>query len=585
MENIQQQIISLDGGLILNKDPFTQPTGSALQLQNFEPSIKGGYRRINGTNKYVLLEFNDTNLGTTSKTGTEAILLSSILGYDVIAARGAVVGKATSTFFTLTHTDAVTTLTVNNTSGFASSGTLYVGSETITYTGKTSTTFTGATRGASSTTAAAYESNIIISTGWTKIDEARTSANPYTFTKYNFSGTDMIAIADGQNYAASYDGTTYTLLNGATGSGSGTAPTATESIFAFRNHMFFAKSSSEELVFSAPFTENDFTPANGAGSIRVNDKIVGLMVFRERLFIFCKNSIYVLSGSSLTDFVVTPITRDIGCLDKFSIQEVGGDLIFLSPDGLRTIAGTERIDDVELGTVSKAIQGRLEDLSYDNITSVVIREKSQYRLFFPEKLSGGSEKYQSGLIGAMKQDAQGQIGFQWADIVGIKPSSTDSDYMEQIEVVIHGAYDGFLYQQENGNTFSGTSIEALYRSPDIIMGDAGIRKSMQRLITNYRSEGTVNARILLKYDYDSTDTPQPDAYTFDEGKATAIYGQRGGTKSSYGLAVYGEGGNPLTRQSVEGSGFAVAIKMNEDAGSYPFVLNGFQLEFTAGGRH
>ena len=132
MENIQQQIVSLDGGLILNKDPFTQPPGSALQLQNFEPSIKGGYRRINGTNKYVLLEFNDTTLGTTSKTGTEAILLSVILGYDVIAARGAVLGKATSTFFTDDHTDAVTTLTVNNTGGFATSGTLYAGSETIT---------------------------------------------------------------------------------------------------------------------------------------------------------------------------------------------------------------------------------------------------------------------------------------------------------------------------------------------------------------------------------------------------------------------------------------------------------------------
>ena len=580
MENIQQQIVSLDGGLVLNKDPFTQPPGSALQLQNFEPSIKGGYRRINGTNKYALLEFNDTTLGTSSKTGTEAVLLSSILGYDVIAARGAVLGKATSTFFTTSHTDAITTLTVNNTAGFATSGTLYAGSEIITYTGKTTTTFTGATRGASSSTEAAYLVDDIISTGWTKIDEARTSANPYTFTKYNFSGSDKIAIADGQNYAASYDGTTYTLLNGSVGSGSGTAPTATESIFAFRNHMFFAKSSSEELFFSAPFAENDFTPANGAGSIRVNDKIVGLMVFREKLFIFCKNSIYVLSGSSVTDFVVEPVTRDIGCLDKFSIQEVGGDLIYLAPDGLRTIAGTDKIDDVELGTISKAIQERVEEIGFDNLTSVVVREKSQYRLFFPK--TAGNENNQSGILGTMKQDNQGQVGFQWADIVGLKPSSTDSEYIGQIEVVLHGAYDGFVYQQENGNTFAGTSMEALYRSADLIMGDAGIRKSMQRVITNYRSEGTVNARLLLRYDYDSSSTPQPAAYTFNEGAATAIYGV---SKSTYGLAVYGEGGNPLTRQSVEGSGFAVAIKMNEDAGSYPFVLNGFQLEFTAGGRH
>ena len=580
MENIQQQIVSLDGGLVLNKDPFTQPPGSALQLQNFEPSIKGGYRRINGTNKYALLEFNDTTLGTSSKTGTEAVLLSSILGYDVIAARGAVLGKATSTFFTTSHTDAITTLTVNNTAGFATSGTLYAGSEIITYTGKTTTTFTGATRGASSSTEAAYLVDDIISTGWTKIDEARTSANPYTFTKYNFSGSDKIAIADGQNYAASYDGTTYTLLNGSAGSGLGTAPTATESIFAFRNHMFFAKSSSEELFFSAPFAENDFTPANGAGSIRVNDKIVGLMVFREKLFIFCKNSIYVLSGSSVTDFVVEPVTRDIGCLDKFSIQEVGGDLIYLAPDGLRTIAGTDKIDDVELGTISKAIQERVEEIGFDNLTSVVVREKSQYRLFFPK--TAGNENNQSGILGTMKQDNQGQVGFQWADIVGLKPSSTDSEYIGQIEVVLHGAYDGFVYQQENGNTFAGTSMEALYRSADLIMGDAGIRKSMQRVITNYRSEGAVNARLLLRYDYDSSSTPQPAAYTFNEGAATAIYGV---SKSTYGLAVYGEGGNPLTRQSVEGSGFAVAIKMNEDAGSYPFVLNGFQLEFTAGGRH
>ena len=580
MENIQQQIVSLDGGLILNRDPFTQPPGSALQLQNFEPSIKGGYRRINGTNKYVLLEFNDTNLGTSGKTGSAAMLLSVILGNDVIAARGAVLGKATSTFFSTDHTDAITTLTVNNTSGFASSGTLYAGSEIITYTGKTATTFTGATRGASSSTAAIQLNKAIVSSGWTKIDEARTSANPYTFTKYNFTGTDTIAIADGQNFAASYDGTTFTLLNGSTGSGSGTAPTAPESIFAFRNHMFFAKSSSEELVFSAPFAENDFTPANGAGSIRVNDKIVGLMVFRERLFIFCKDSIYALSGNSVADFVVEPVTRDIGCLDKFSIQEIGGDLIYLAPDGLRTIAGTERIDDVELGTVSKVIQERIDEIGFDNITSVVVREKSQYRLFYPT--TAGQERNQLGILGTIKEGSQGQVGFQWADIVGIKPSSTDSEYIEQIEVVIHGAFDGFIYQQENGITFAGTKMEAVYRSADLIMGDAGIRKSMQRVITNYRSEGTVDARLLLRYDYDSSDTPQPAAYTVSEGAATAVYGNR---LSTYGTAVYGEGGNPLTRQSVEGSGFAVALKVNEDAGSFPFVLNGFQLEFTAGGRH
>ena len=57
------------------------------------------------------------------------------------------------------HTDSVTTITVDSTSGFDSSGTIYINGEVITYTGTSSTTFTGATRGAGSTTAAAHSND------------------------------------------------------------------------------------------------------------------------------------------------------------------------------------------------------------------------------------------------------------------------------------------------------------------------------------------------------------------------------------------------------------------------------------------
>ena len=38
----------LQGGLVLNKSAFAMQPGEALELQNFEPDIQGGYRRING---------------------------------------------------------------------------------------------------------------------------------------------------------------------------------------------------------------------------------------------------------------------------------------------------------------------------------------------------------------------------------------------------------------------------------------------------------------------------------------------------------------------------------------------------------
>ena len=61
-----------------------------------------------------------------------------------------------------THTDSVTTLTLVSSTGFATEGTVFVGSEEITYTAVSGNTLTGCTRGASSTTAAAYSSGVVV---------------------------------------------------------------------------------------------------------------------------------------------------------------------------------------------------------------------------------------------------------------------------------------------------------------------------------------------------------------------------------------------------------------------------------------
>tara|TARA_X000001388_G_C2217581_1_gene117886 strand:- start:456 stop:1394 length:939 start_codon:yes stop_codon:yes gene_type:complete len=58
-------------------------------------------------------------------------------------------------------TDSATTITVDSTSNFTSSGTLHIGNEQVTYTGTSSgTQFTGVTRGAFSTTASAHDDDV-----------------------------------------------------------------------------------------------------------------------------------------------------------------------------------------------------------------------------------------------------------------------------------------------------------------------------------------------------------------------------------------------------------------------------------------
>ena len=121
----------------------------------------------------------------------------------------------------------------------------------------------------------------------------------------------------------------------------------------------------------------------------------------------------------------------------------------------------------------------------------------------------------------------------------------------------------------------------MYRSPDLPLGDAGIRKLMQRVILNYEVEGTVSAQLRVRYDSDSKDVPQPTFFDIDSPGGIALYGS---SSSTYGNAVYDSSGAPVFRRAIEGSGFLVAVRVNHDSSNNPFTLHSYQLEFTAGGR-
>jgi hypothetical protein len=78
---------------------------------------------------------------------------------DLVSRQAYVLGNAGSghtTYLTVALTASATTVTVNSTTGFASSGNIYIGQECIHYTGTGATTFTGCTRGYLLTQATAH---------------------------------------------------------------------------------------------------------------------------------------------------------------------------------------------------------------------------------------------------------------------------------------------------------------------------------------------------------------------------------------------------------------------------------------------
>ena len=119
-----------------------------------------------GTVKYSIptdaktVDYNTFRLVKDSDLSTSGGRLPILNYNDYVNAYITQEDEIVTTTLSTSHTDSVTTITVASTTGFDSSGTLFIGNEQVTYTGTTSTTFTGATRGAGSTTASAHDSGV-----------------------------------------------------------------------------------------------------------------------------------------------------------------------------------------------------------------------------------------------------------------------------------------------------------------------------------------------------------------------------------------------------------------------------------------
>lgn len=493
------------GGLITNLSPFQQgiqAPGSARILRNFEPSVFGGYRRIEGYEKF------DSNALTNSGN------IRGITRYDdkVFAGRGDDLFFSTGSGWTQV-TDNV-----------------------------------------------AYSSSGIVLGGAGKI----------RFLKYNFDGTDKLMIVDGTGKPFRFDGTTFEQLTALPSDTSGSS-----FVVNFKNHIFLGNG--KNVVFSAPYEDDDFTSASGGGIINIADTITGLIVFRDQLVIFSENTINRLVGNSVADFQLQPVSRDLGCVAADTIQEIGGDIAFLGPDGIRLFSATDRVGDFSLGVISKPIQTEMLDLissSPNGFSSTVIREKSQYRLFGYN--SGYTNAAAKGIAGTQLQDT-----IAWNDLRGIKAFVTFSEYDGFAERIYFGGSDGYVYQMEQGNTFDGTDIPATFATPFVPLNDPNVRKTIYKGTTYLDVNGDFDLEFSLKFDFDQPDSPQPDSILSTDAGASITYGS-----GIYGTSLFGTKQKAIFDVQTIGSGFTVSI-LYETTGTNTdavFTIDAATLEFGTNGR-
>ena len=593
--------ITVQGGLDLvsSSHALFRTPGAATKLQNFESATTGGYRRVSGYEKW----------GTTSAvipSGSATDVMHGLKNY----ADGIVVAQGTNLYFSTTGTSYVQ---INKDTFVAGPGTVSISSGSATVTG-TSTTFTtsfvvnddikidgnfykvlsiqsdteltldtNADTASTQNGLAYFIGGINASSLASATTISRTNQSNVKFVNFESTGgqNGTLYFVDGQNKIGEFyidDNNKYHFEEIQRSS-----PVGCSLIERFAERIIVSGQTSNPstVYYSTRLKPYDFAGAS-AGSIDVGDIVTGIKVFRNSLIIFAKNSIYELTNLDSTP-IIKSVTKNIGCVNGNSIQEIGGDLIFLAPDGLRTVAGTARIDDVELGSISRKILPLINDL-LDNIgtytiSSIVIRERSQYRLFYYR--TGEADAGQKGIIGTFKYSSEGIPAFEWSETKGLPVKFCTSNLnLAGTEVIYHADESGYIYQHDTGNSFDGSNVDAEFQTPDMDYGDNGLRKSLYKVKANIEPEGTQNdLQLRIRYDFDSSETPQPNNFSVGNLSSASLFGT-----ALFGTGTFGATTLPSKSIIVTGSGFSNNFKFFSNDANAPYSVNGMFVSFIAGGR-
>ena len=628
-DNLASYKVFCAGGLNTSRDVLSQgetAPGSAITLINYEPAVTGGYRKMSGfSNDYGTIAGTGNVLGVAvvdgvhdgifgarkpssgndylhrwdpSGDGSWVAINSSLVANDrdgvclaqtTGGAADLVINGALHSSNTINFTTAASLqprkVTIFSAGGdvsgvsFTITGTDYLGSALVEIvTGPAADATVTSTNFFNTITQIAADGavtgNIEVGSGagqYRPSAPTMTGVTKVRFLKYNWSGAKVI-LTDGINPAATYDGSNYIQITDTA------APNSPKFSASFSKHMFLAGDPTDNfnLYFSAPISETDFSPANGAGVINVGFPIVAIKAFRDQLYIFGSTNIKRLEGQNVSNFVLKEVTNDLGCMASDSIVEIGGDLLFLSQDGLRPISGTNKIGDVNLETVSKDIQSIFTDIVFnidlEQLDAVVVRQKTQFRYFL-----GAADG--QGVIGGFRQSPNG-LQFEYGQMLGISTTCAASGYVGQYEFVIHGDTTGKVHRQEQGNDFDGEPIFSIFQTPFFHMQDPEQRKIFYTVATYLRSEGDNEIIMSALYDYEDTETLSPTNFTLTTQGAAAYYNE-----AIYNsTAIFDGNPAPVRRTNISGSGKSASLKYVTNDTNASHSIQGIVMTFGVGDR-
>lgn len=271
----------------------------------------------------------------------------------------------------------------------------------------------------------------------------------FNCVKTNFSGqftTRRIYGVDGVNSAFEFDGTIFVPIY------TGVVPDAPSLIASHHYYLILGYGSS--LVGSGPGAPYKFDAIDGGWEVATGDTLTGFITLpgsqtTTTLAVFMQHNTGFLYGTDPTTFNLVIFNTGIGALTN-SVQNLF-DCFYFDMMGTVNLKTTLNWGNFLPSALNRNILPFVQQERQKLVASSILRQKSQYRVFF----SDGYGLY----ITFVNGQYLGSIPVQFPNPVNCIDNETTS---ENNEVTYFGSNDGqgYVYQLDSGTGFDGQALNA-----------------------------------------------------------------------------------------------------------------------------
>jgi len=296
-----------------------------------------------------------------------------------------------------------------------------------------------------------------------------------------------------------------------------------------------------------------------------SDSIVALAAHNNNLIIFCKRSIVIYgSADDIANIALVDIIKDIGCVARDSVQNIGTDIVFLSSGGLRSLGRTVIQDKMPANEISYNIREDLASALESETVGLIRSTYNERHGFYLLNMPSTQQIFYFDVT----QLSQGAIRPSiWTLSANTVHTRLNNDLIFGMDGGFLGIWNGYL------DYLSTYNIE--YQSGWMDVGLKTTKGIWKEAVCYFGSEIDVNTTFSWAFD-------------FVDGGRTLSKVATGGEVSEWGLFEWGLGewGSVISGQKIKfpmgGTGAIIKVGLTAQINNGNISFNKIDLYFKGG---